>query len=255
MNINELYRNLGLEILHKGVDKESRNGKTRSLFGTTIKYDMGKHGFPLLSMRKINYRAAIGEFKSFLEDCKSEKEFTNNECPYWKLWAEKNGSLKLDYSPRKQLDYVINLLKTDPNSRRIIIDLWNPENRGKLSLDPCHTQYQFNVIGKKLNTIWTQRSVDYAIGAPYDFLLAGCYVLLLCKEANLEPGVITFNFGDTHLYKEHIERFKTLMKRDTRSLCIEAVCLDKKADFKISSISFDEDCYLYQESINFLLKE
>ena len=253
MNINKLYKELGLQILYNGEDKQTRNGNTRSLFGTQIKYDMGLHGFPLLSMRKINYVAAFGEFKGFMMDSNTIEQFEANECGYWKLWADNDGSLRLDYPPRKQLDYVIDLLKTDPNSRRILIDLWNPENRGKLSLDPCHTQYQFYVNkGGKLNMIWTQRSVDYAIGAPYDFILAGCYMLTLCKECKMEPGEITFNFGDAHLYEEHIEDFRLMMSRDTDALVIDSISLDGPKDFQLESIRIDN--YRPQQHIKYKLK-
>jgi len=170
-------------------------------------------GFPIISLRKIYTKGIIGEFKSFLEDANTLSQFEANGCNYWRLWASANGSLTLDYPPRKQLDYVIDLLKNDPTSRRIIIDLWNPENRGKLSLDPCHTQYQFYVrAGKYLDMVWTQRSVDYAVGMPSDFILAALYVDYISKEVGLEPGAITFNLGDIHLYEEHIEEFKKLMR-------------------------------------------
>lgn len=210
MSIDFAYANLGYKILAEGLIQSGRNGKTISLFGTQIKYDIGR-GFPLLRMRKIFYKGVVGEFVSFLQDAKSLQEFESNGCNYWKLWANADGSLKLDYPPREQLDYVLNLLKTEPTSRRIIIDLWNPENRGKLSLDPCHTQYQFSVRSGFLDMIWTQRSVDYAVGAPSDFILAALYVITIANEVGLEPGVVTFNFGDTHVYEEHIADFKAML--------------------------------------------
>jgi thymidylate synthase len=118
----------------------------------------------------------------------------------------------LDYPPREQLQYVIGLLRAEPASRRAIISLWNPDNRGKLSLDPCHTQYQFSIRDGRLDLIWTQRSVDYAVGAPSDFILAALYVLTLADELQVSPGIITFNFGDTHLYEEHINEFSSMLR-------------------------------------------
>jgi thymidylate synthase len=205
-SIDRLYKELGHVLLKQGTFIEGRNGTTLSLFGTTLKYDMAA-GFPILSMRKIYHKGVIGEFKSFLEDAKTVEEFEANGCNYWKLWADEDGSLKLDYPPREQLKYVIDLLKAEPTSRRAVISLWNPANRGKLSLDPCHTQYQFSIRAERLDMIWTQRSVDYAVGAPSDFILAALYVLTIAAELEVAPGIITFNFGDTHLYKEHISEF------------------------------------------------
>jgi thymidylate synthase len=211
MSIDFQYAVIAKQILETGIKKEGRNGNTISIFGAHMSYDVGR-GFPLLRMRKIFYKGILGEFKSFLDDAKSVQEFEANGCNYWKLWADEDGALRLDYPPREQLDYVINLLKTEPNSRRMIIDLWNPDNRGKLSLDPCHTQYQFYVRNNKLDMIWNQRSVDWAIGAPSDFVLAALYNITIANEVGLQPGIVTFNFGDTHVYEEHIEQLTKLVK-------------------------------------------
>lgn len=210
-SIDTLYADLGYILLSQGTFIEGRNGMTLSLFGTTLKYDMAA-GFPILSMRKIYYKGIVGEFKSFLEDAKSIQEFEANGCNYWKLWADEDGSLRLDYPPREQLKYIIDLLKTEPTSRRAVISLWNPDNRGKLSLDPCHTQYQFSIRDGRLDMIWTQRSVDYAVGAPSDFILAALYVLTISTELGVAPGIITFNFGDTHLYVEHHVEFGSMLQ-------------------------------------------
>lgn len=210
-SIDDLYLDLGFQVLDNGIIRHGRNGITKSLFGTQLKYDMAA-GFPILSMRKIFWKGVLGEFISFLQDAKNVEEFETNGCNYWKLWAADDGTLTLDYPPREQLDYVIRLLKTEPDSRRILIDLWNPDNRGKLSLDPCHTQYQFSVRKGRLDMIWTQRSVDYAVGAPSDFILAALYNITIANECNLVPGIITFNFGDTHLYEEHWDTFLELLR-------------------------------------------
>lgn len=210
-NIDELYAELGFYLLYEGEERKGRNGNTKSVFSTRLQYDMA-NGFPILSMRKIFYKGIVGEFISFLQDAKTVEEFRANGCNYWDLWADETGKLTLDYPPREQLNYVITLLKTEPESRRILIDLWNPDNRGNLSLDPCHTQYQFSVRAGRLDMIWTQRSVDYAVGAPSDFILAALYNVTIANEVGLAPGIITFNFGDTHLYEEHINDFATMLR-------------------------------------------
>jgi thymidylate synthase len=184
-------------------------------------------------MRKIYYKGVIGEFISFLQDAKSTQHFEINGCNYWKLWADSDGSLRLDYPPRGQLEYVINLIKTEPTSRRILIDLWNPENRGKLSLDPCHTQYQFSVRNGKLDMIWTQRSVDFAVGAPSDFILAALYNITIANECDLIPGIITFNFGDTHIYEEHIDEFASMLRAYELYQC------SSRVDYELTDSIYD----------------
>lgn len=248
------YLDLGQKIMQEGERRMGRNGETVALFGTTLTHDFG-HGFPLLHCRKIYYKGIIGEFISFLQDAKTVQEFEANGCNYWKLWAGDNGELILDYAPRKQLDYVIDLINNEPTSRRILIDLWNPENRGKLSLDPCHTQYQFFVRAETyLDMIWTQRSVDYAIGAPSDFVLAGLYVASIAHECRLLPGKITFNFGDTHVYKEHWEGFSQLVsKRYTDPPFCQYVLLDGIKSFNKDSITISN--YKPDAAFKFVLKE
>lgn len=211
--IDAAYATIGRRIIKEGELKEGRNGYTLSIFGTQLKHDM-MDGFPIISLRRIFTKGIVGEFKSFIEDATTLEEFEANGCKYWEKWADSDGSLRLDYPPRKQLDYVIALLLSEPNSRRMIIDLWNPENRGKLSLDPCHTQYQFYVRGGYyLDMIWTQRSVDYAIGMPSDLILAALYVIYIGQKVGLKPGIITYNLGDTHLYVEHETAFAAMLNR------------------------------------------
>ena len=246
MDINQTYIALGKKLLNEGLFRKTRNGVTLGIFGASMTHDMGD-GFPILSIRNIYTKGIVGEFKSFIEDADTIAKFEANGCNYWKLWAEKDGSIKLDYPPRKQLDYVIDLLKNEPTSRRILIDLWNPDNRGKLSLDPCHTQYQFYVReGAYLDMIWTQRSVDYAVGMPSDLILAALYVEYICsKVEGLTPGRITYNLGDIHLYEEHIDGFKVLMKNESK---FEPVDYTFK-DFKLTLVDYSPEA-----SVKFLLK-
>ena len=262
-SIDQAYAELGERILNEGLLREGRNGNTLSLFGTQLRHDLAD-GFPLLNMRRIFYKGVVGEFKSFIEDAKTLAEFEANGCPFWKLWADKDGNLALDYPPRKQLDYVINLIKTEPASRRIIIDLWNPDNIGKLSLECCHTQYQFSVRDGRLNMIWTQRSVDYAIGAPSDFILAALYTITIANECGLAPGELIFNFGDTHLYEEHINAFRFMIHTvddNTLGGLVSRCRRNKKIsysldagvkDFKLDSL--DIQGYEPDDVVKFLLK-
>lgn len=250
-SIDTAYHTLGMQILTSGIWQQGRNGRTLSIFGTQMKYDLA-NGFPLLNMRKIFYKGVVGEFKSFLEDAKTLAEFEANGCGFWRLWAESDGTLKLDYPPREQLQYVIDLIKNEPTSRRIIIDLWNSVNIGKLSLEPCHTQYQFSVREGKLDMVWTQRSVDFAIGAPSDFILAALYTITLANECGLLPGIVTFNFGDTHLYEEHVAEFKEMLNIELVLTPISYILTDSIKEFKLDSL--DIVSYNPNKTRKFLLK-
>ena len=246
MSMDKIYLELGYKIITEGLRREGRNGYTYSLFGTQLKYDL-KDGFPLLNCRRIFYKGVVGEFKSFIEDASTVAEFEANGCNFWKMWGP---DLILDYPPRKQLDYVINLIKTEPASRRMVISLWHPENIGKLSLECCHTQYQFSVREGRVCLVWTQRSVDYAIGAPADFILAALYTITIANECGLEPGEITFNFGDTHLYEEHVEAFRKLQPVTKQ---VAYTLTDGIKDFKLDSLKIID--YNPSSAVKFELKK
>ena len=212
MNIDDLYKDLLKDVLKNGELRETRNGHTLSLFGTSLTFDMEKIGLPVLSLRRIFTKGIVGEFRGFLADAKTVQELG---CPYWKLWAKEDGSLNLDYPPREQLDAVIESIKNDPMSRRHIINLWDHTHLDDLSLPCCHFNYQFYVRNGKLDMIWTQRSVDVAVGLPSDFILAALYVKHIADATGLKPGRITMNFGDTHIYEEHIIDVTTMIERSS----------------------------------------
>lgn len=220
------YLNLVKNILDNGEIKETRNGKTISQFGAQIKITELKEGkFPILTSRKHFFNGIIGEYAAFLKGPKTVYDFEKEGCNYWKLWSKEDGSLNVDYGNAwldfngvNQIDYVIDLLKHDPNSRRIIINAWNPVHviNKELSLDCCHYGYQFHVSeGKYLNLKFIQRSVDTLIGMPSDFVLASLMVLTFAKATGLLPGEIIMDFTDVHIYEEHIENAKIQLKQET----------------------------------------
>jgi thymidylate synthase len=206
------YKNLVKNVLLRGEPKIGRNGETLSLHGTQLKFNA--EDIPLLNSRKIFYKGVIGEFAAFMNNAKTVQEFKDLGCNYWDSWEDINGELNLDYVNQlhkkvdginSQLDIAKYELKTNPSSRRIMINLWRPENLETLSLPCCHFNYQFLVNNNRLDMIWTQRSADVMIGIPSDMILAYLWVQCLAKECNLEPGEVTMHFGDTHIYKGHID--------------------------------------------------
>ena len=244
--IDDLYKELIQNVLDNGELREGRNGNTISVFGTNLSFDMEKIGLPLVSLRRIFTKGVVGEFRGFLADAKSVAEYEALGCPYWELWGDKDGLLNLDYPPREQLDDVIESIKNDPMSRRHIINLWDHTHLDELSLPCCHFNYQFYVRNGHLDMIWTQRSVDIAIGLPSDFILAALYVKHIADATGLDVGRITMNFGDTHIYEEHIKEITEMITKPSVT-----EFLDWNFDGeKLYCIGYEP-----KESIKFLLKD
>lgn len=257
------YKELISEILHNGELRETRNGKTKSLFGRSIKVDLTIHKdfIPLLNNRKMYYNGVLGEFAAFMHNAKSVEEFKSFGCNYWELWADAEGRLELDYSEQlfnfngiNQLDNLIESLSSDPYSRRHIISLWRPDRFDKISLHCCHYSYQFYVTSdNQLDMIWNQRSVDIMVGLPSDIILAYLWVKSLSVMLGFKPGIITMNLGDCHIYEEHIRNSYSYLE-------FKAPRVLPKASFGSTDITkFTKDCvdvYEYDphETIKFLLK-
>ena len=245
MNLDTAYIQLIQNVLDNGELRETRNGTTLGIFGASLTYDIGEYGLPLISLRKIFTKGVVGEFRGFLQDVKTVAEFQALGCPYWDLWGNEDGTLNLDYPPREQLDAVIESIKKDPMGRRHIINLWDHTHLDDLSLPCCHFNYQFYVRKGLLDIIWTQRSVDVAIGMPSDFVLAALYVKHIADATGLYPGRMTMNFGDTHIYEEHLEDIKEMIKRPVATEPIY---------WHWDGESLEVDNYHPQPAIKFLLK-
>lgn len=245
-HIDEVYKELVEDVLANGVKRETRNGQTLSLFGTSIKFDIEQIGLPILSLRTIFTKGVVGEFLGFLQDAKTVKEFEDLGCPYWRLWGDKDGNLELDYPPREQWDMLIQGIKDDPGSRRHIINVWNHKRLDELSLPCCHFNYQFYVRDGLLDLIWTQRSLDVAIGLPSDLILACLYLEEIGQKTGLKPGKVTMNFGDTHIYEEHLEPIVKMLTKEVST---------QKVSYKWNGKELSLSDYNPNERINFLLKE
>lgn len=219
------YKDLVKQVLACGEVKECRNGVTTSLIGTQLKFDAVN--IPLLNGRKIFYKGVVGEFSAFMNNCYKVQDFKDRGCNYWDAWADEWGNLELDYTNQlheklvyidsteqiSQLEALKIGLVNDKFSRRHIINLWRADNLRFISLPCCHYSYQFIVsVDNKLNMIWTQRSADVMVGIPSDMILAYLWVQCLSKELGFKPGEVTMNFGDTHIYEEHIAGAKQYLE-------------------------------------------
>jgi thymidylate synthase len=249
------YINLVKDILKYGKVKEDRTGVgTVGLFGVQLKHDMSK-GFPLLTSKKMYTRAILVELEGFLNGITDKKWYQDRKCKIWNEWcnpekvpyghdeitkekmkAERDlgpvygyqwryfgaeyKNYDTDYTNQgtDQIKNIIETLKKNPNSRRMIVSAHNPNALHQMALDPCHYSWEVNVLDGKLNLKWNQRSVDTMLGLPFNIASYGVLLHLLAKEANLKPGVLTAHLGDTHIYKNHIQSAKEQVKRNPLNL-------------------------------------
>lgn len=235
------YVHLIYNILNNGGLRKTRNHPTYSLFGRTLVIDELREGrLPLISGRKMYPDGIIGEFAAFLHGVTKVEDFEKFGCNYWKQWADKDGSIRVDYGNSwrdfngyDQLQAVIDTLKTNPADRRMLISGWRPDKLAELSLPCCHMLYQWyvNPTTDELEMIWYQRSVDTLVGLPSDILLAAVWNILLAQVTGFKPGRITMMLGDTHIYKSHY---------------------DKAVDYCIQAeFAFEAPTYRFNEACNF----
>jgi thymidylate synthase len=220
MEMEVEYKQLILDILNQPF-RQTRNSRTKSVFGRQFEYDLSKGFMPILTGRKIFYKGVFGEMAAFLRQPKTLKDFEVNGCNYWELWAKKDGSINIDYGNAwfdfngvNQVQKVVDSLRNDPYGRRHIISGWNPANIDNLDLPCCHYCYQFYVTDDgKLDLIWIQRSVDVMIGLPANFILASVLNMLMAQTVGLKVGKIILQLGDCHIYEEHIDGAQEYLSR------------------------------------------
>lgn len=225
-NFEIKYKELIKDILDNGDERQSRNSKTKALFGKQLVIDIDEGLFPLLTSRKMFYKGVLGEFAAMIRGPKTLEDFESQGCPYWKLWAKEDGTLNVDYgntwinfneSGVNQLQAVRNSLKNNPTDRRMFVIGTNPINNP--DLPSCHILYQWFVREDKyLDMMWYQRSVDTLVGLPSDIILAYSWNLMMAKDCELKPGKIIMNLGDTHIYESHYDKAHDYINKPTHKL-------------------------------------
>jgi thymidylate synthase len=213
----QCYKNLIREILHRGEAKPERTDHGMLyLFDAKIEFDL-EDQFPIVTIRKIDYVQAFGELAGFIQGVTTKSAFSALGCKYWNSTVGPDlanpDSLGPIYGYQWRnwgVDQLINLvheLKTNPNSRRLILSFWNHEDLPKMAIPPCITQVQFDVDPRGyLHCIVTQRSADVMLGLPYDFIVFATFVKLLAEECGYEEGRLVFNLGNAHIYENHIQK-------------------------------------------------
>jgi thymidylate synthase len=224
------YLDLLTDILENGVKKDDRTGTgTVSVFGRQLRFDLQK-GFPLLTTKKLHIRSIIHELLWFLSGDTNIKYLQENGVTIWDEWADENGDLGPVYGAQwrswkgadgqtiDQISEVINQIKTNPNSRRLLVSAWNVGEIGKMKLPPCHYAFQFYVADGKLSCMWQQRSVDTFLGLPFNIASYALLTHMIAQQCDLEVGELIFTGGDVHLYLNHIEQAKLQLTREPRPL-------------------------------------
>lgn len=224
------YLNLLEKILNEGVKKEDRTGTgTLSIFGHQMRFDLSD-GFPLLTTKKLYLKGIIYELLWFLKGDTNIKYLLDNNVHIWDEWADENGDLGPVYGHQwrswpdydggtiDQIDYVLNQIRTNPNSRRMIVSAWNVAEVNKMALPPCHTLFQFYVANGKLSLQLYQRSADTFLGMPFNIASYSLLCMMVAQVTGLEPGEFVYTTGDTHLYLNHIEQARLQLTREPRPL-------------------------------------
>lgn len=224
------YLDLMQKILTEGIKKNDRTGTgTLSLFGHQMRFDLNE-GFPLVTTKKCHLRSIIYELLWFLNGDTNIQWLNDNRVTIWDEWADQNGDLGPVYgkqwrswgtSDGRQIDQisnVVNQLKHDPDSRRIIVSAWNVGELDKMALAPCHALFQFYVASGKLSCQLYQRSCDVFLGLPFNIASYALLVYMLAQQCDLNVGEFVWTGGDTHLYLNHLEQAHLQLSRQPKSL-------------------------------------
>lgn len=219
------YLTLLRKVLEEGERRENRTGiDTLSLFGERLVMDL-QDGFPLLTTKKVWFKGIIGELVWFLHGESNIKFLTENNIHIWDNWADSEGNLGpvygkqwRDWNGIDQIETIRKQLMDDPYSRRIILSSWNVAQLPAMALPPCHILAQFYVRGEYLDCAVYQRSGDIFLGVPFDIASYAALVHIFAEECGYRPGRLVYNFGDIHLYENHIEAAKEQLSREPRKL-------------------------------------
>ena len=224
------YLDLMRHVLEHGVKKDDRTGTgTLSVFGWQSRYDLGA-GFPLVTTKKCHLRSIIHELLWFLQGDTNIRYLKENGVSIWDEWADENGDLGPVYGhqwrswPRPeggtidQIAAAVETLKSNPDSRRIIVSAWNVADLDKMALAPCHAFFQFYVADGRLSCQLYQRSADIFLGVPFNIASYALLTLMMAQVTGLEPGDFVHTLGDAHLYLNHLEQAREQLRREPRAL-------------------------------------
>ena len=248
------YLDLLNRILEEGVEKKDRTGTgTISVFGNQMRFHL-EDGFPLLTTKKLHLKSIIYELLWFLKGDTNAHYLQEHGVRIWNEWADEDGNLGhiYGYQWRSWPDYqgghidqiseVINQIKNNPDSRRMIVSAWNVADLNNMNLPPCHILFQFYVANGKLSCQLYQRSADTFLGVPFNIASYSLLTMMVAQVCGLQPGDFVYTTGDTHIYLNHIEQVKLQLTREPRKLPRMVINPDVKNlfDFKYEDFQLED---------------
>ena len=249
------YLDLLRHVLENGKRKDDRTGTgTLSVFGAQARFDLQK-GFPMCTTKKLHLRSIVHELLWFLKGDTNIGYLNEHKVRIWDEWADADGELgpvygvqwrswpKSDGTTVDQLSGLIDTIKNNPNSRRMIISAWNVGEIEKMALPPCHTLFQFYVANGKLSCQLYQRSADVFLGVPFNIASYALFTMMIAQVCGLEYGDFVHTFGDTHLYSNHLDQARLQLTRETRSLPVMRLNPEVKDIFSFTIDDFTLENY------------
>jgi thymidylate synthase len=247
------YQDLVRHVLTHGNKKEDRTGTgTVSVFGYQMRFDLNA-GFPLLTTKKVHLKSIIHELLWFLQGSTNIAYLKENGVRIWDEWADENGNLgpvygyqwrnwpKPDGAHIDQITQVVNMIKSNPDSRRLIVSAWNVADVDQMKLPPCHAFFQFYVADGKLSCQLYQRSADIFLGVPFNIASYALLTMMVAQVCGLKLGDFVHTLGDAHIYSNHFEQVNEQLKRDLRTLPIMHINPNVKDifDFKFEDFTLE----------------
>ena len=247
------YLDLLRHIRANGVKKEDRTGTgTQSIFGYQMRFNLSD-GFPLLTTKKMHLKSIIYELLWFIAGDTNIRYLQDHGVTIWDEWADENGDRGPVYGHQwrswpapdgrsiDQLKQVLETLRTNPSSRRMVISAWNPGELDKMALPPCHCLFQFYVADGKLSCQLYQRSADTFLGVPFNIASYALLTMMMAQVCGLQPGEFIHTFGDAHIYRNHFEQVALQLSREPRPLPTMHLNPDVKSlfDFKYEDFTLE----------------
>ncbi len=247
------YLDLMQHVLEHGTQKHDRTGTgTLSVFGHQLRFDL-QQGFPLVTTKKCHLKSIVHELLWFLQGDTNTRYLKENGVSIWDEWADVNGDLGPVYGKQwrswaavdgrviDQIKIAVEQIKTNPDSRRIIVSAWNVGEIDKMALAPCHAFFQFYVADGKLSCQLYQRSADIFLGVPFNIASYALLTLMMAQICALKAGEFVHTFGDAHLYLNHLEQTKLQLSREPRALPTMRINPDVKdiLDFKFEDFTLE----------------
>ena len=249
------YLDLLDRILREGVQKGDRTGTgTLSIFGHQMRFNL-EEGFPVLTTKKLHLKSIIYELLWFLQGSTNVKYLQEHGVRIWNEWADENGELGPVYGHQwrswpdydggtiDQIAYVLDQIKNNPNSRRMIVSAWNVAEVNQMALPPCHTIFQFYVANGRLSLQLYQRSADTFLGVPFNIASYALLCMMMAQVCGLRPGEFIHTTGDTHLYLNHLEQARLQLTREPRPLPVMHINPDVKDLFAFQYEDFQLENY------------